>query len=95
MNQNKAKILEDYSLKHPHEVLIVNVKTGEDEDQILIYKGFSSSLINPTPPDPDLPVLSDQAEIVSIDRLKNPYNPQEPNYIQQGLTWDVFLQLSS
>jgi hypothetical protein len=38
--------------------------------------------------DPDVPVLPEDAVILAIDRLKSPYIPDNPQYIQQNLTWD-------
>jgi hypothetical protein len=80
--------LEQYTLKRPQEVLIVTAEINGETDEITIYKGFSSSLVNPTAFDPDVPVLPEQAQILTIDRLQSPYNPQHPRYIQQGLTWE-------
>jgi hypothetical protein len=83
-----GKRLEQYTIKRPQEVLIVNVAVGNEEDTIAIFKGFSSSLMRPTAFDPDVPVLPDGSSILSIDRVATPYNPQAPRYIQQGLLWE-------
>jgi hypothetical protein len=37
-----------------------------------------------------VPVISDRAEILTIDRLKAPYQRNQPNYIQQAITWEEF-----
>jgi hypothetical protein len=87
MSDSIGRRLEKYTEKRPQEVLLVNVKIGDMEDQIAIFKGFSSSLMNPTASDPDLPVMPEQAEIVSIDRVASPYNPTVTRYIQKDLTW--------
>ncbi len=84
-------ILETYSRNHPQEVLLVEIASPA-EDQVMIYKGFCSSLCRPTPPDPDIPVIPDGAEVRKIDRLLAPYEPQAPQYIQHNLTWLEFLQ---
>lgn len=85
--------LEQYTTKHP-EVLMVDVKTSsQEEDVVLIYNGFSSSLVRPTNFDPDIPVIENDAKIISIDRLVSPYNPDRPQYIQQGLTLAEMEQL--
>jgi hypothetical protein len=82
--------LEQYTLKQrPPELLLVNVEIEGEADQIAIFKGFSSSLMRPTAFDPDLPVLPENATIFTLDRLVAPYNPQSPQYIQQGLTWEM------
>ena len=83
-----GKRLEQYTIKRPQEVLIINVAVGSEEDTIAIFKGFSSSLMRPTAFDPDVPVLPDGAKILSIDRVATPYNPEAPRYIQQGLLWE-------
>lgn len=80
-----GKRLEQYTAKCPQEVLLVKVEVANEEDTIAIFKGFSSSLMRPTAFDPDVPVLPDQAKIISIDRVATPYNPEAPRYIQQGL----------
>lgn len=89
MNNSIANRLEQYTIKRPSEVLLVAAEISGEPDQILIFKGFSSSLMRPTAFDPDVPVLPEFAKIVSIDRVKSPYNPDEPRYIQQGLTRDT------
>ncbi|MEA5511244.1 hypothetical protein VB715_15835 [Crocosphaera sp. UHCC 0190] len=85
---SRIQQLEQYTLKHPQEVLLITLEIDGEGDQLLIFKGFSSSLMRPTDFDPDVPMLSDDAIIISIDRLMSPYNPNNPNYIQQGLTWE-------
>jgi hypothetical protein len=85
--------LEQYTLRHPQEVLLVKAEIEGEPDEVTIFKGFSSSLMRPTAFDPDIPVLPEQAVIVSIDRLESPYNPARPRFIQQGLTWAEFLPL--
>ncbi|ACK64993.1 conserved hypothetical protein [Rippkaea orientalis PCC 8801] len=84
---SRAKQLEQYTLQHPQEVLLVTVETAGELDEIMIFKGFSSSLIKPTDFDPDVPILSEEATIISIDRLKSPYNPNKPQYLEKGLSW--------
>ena len=83
-----TKQLETYSQRHPEEVLIISTTDGETEDQVMIFKGFSSSLMHPTDFNPDNSVFSAEAEFVSCDRLKSPYLPNNPIYIAQDLSWD-------
>ena len=79
--------LEQYTIKRKEEVLIVQVETSTgEEDTVLIYNGFSGSLTRPTTFDPDIPVIEDNATIISIDRVASPYDPVKPEYIQTGLT---------
>jgi hypothetical protein len=88
MSLSRIQQLEQYTIKNPQEVLLITVNIEKEMDQLMIFKGFSSSLMRPTEFDPDVPMLSDEAEIISIDRLTNPYNPNNPNYIEKGLTWE-------
>lgn len=82
--------LEQYSLKHPQEVLMVEARINGEPEQVMVFKGFSSSLMGATDSDPDVPVLPPEAEILSIDRLRSPYQPNDPQYVAQGLRWDEF-----
>lgn len=88
-----GKRLEQYTIKKPHEVLIVDVEIDRESDRIAIFKGFSSSLMRPTAFDPDIPVIPEKAKIINIDRVASPYNPESPRYIQQGLTWETMRSL--
>lgn len=84
--------LEQYSLRYPQEVLLLNVENNGERDRILVFKGFSSSLVSATAFDPDIPILPETAIILSIDRILSPYNPNSPNYLEQGLTWEIMLE---
>ncbi len=85
--------LERYTLKRPQEVLLVSVEMAGETDQVAIFKGFSSSLERPTAFDPDVPVLAPEVKILGIDRLHSPYDPHNPRYIEQGLSWEAFQPL--
>lgn len=85
--------LEQYTLKHPQEVLLVNAQVDGEADAIVIFRGFSSSLMRPTAFDPDVPVLPDSAQISTIDRLEGPYNPAAPKLIEENLTREQVEQL--
>lgn len=78
--------LEEYTRLHPTEVLLITATVDNEPDQIMIYRGFSSSLMRPTAADPEIPVLPNTADVISIDRLQGPYQPQSPTYIEQSLT---------
>lgn len=93
MNYSVGKRLEQYTARFPDEVLIVTVEIAGEPDQIAIFKGFSSSLMRPTQFDPEVPVIPDEAKIITIDRVASPYNPQSPRYIQQGLIWETIQPL--
>ncbi|MEI6331537.1 MAG: hypothetical protein WCP16_20025 [Pseudanabaena sp. ELA645] len=90
MFQNQGQQLETYSVQHPQEVLLVKLKIDDEFDEVMIFKGFSSSLMQSTAFDPDVPIISDRAEIITIDRLVAPYQPNAPKYIQQEITWGKF-----
>jgi hypothetical protein len=90
---NIGKRLEAYTIKHPFEVLIVTVETGGETDEIIVFKGFSSSVQQPTNPDPEIPVIADEAVVIGIERVKSPYDPSQPNYLQRGLSREEMEQL--
>lgn len=93
MNNSIGQRLERYTAKRTKEVLIVTAEIAGEPEQIAIFKGYSSSLTRPTASDPDVPVLPDSANIISIDRVESPYNPQAPRYLQQGLTRETIQPL--
>lgn len=90
MSANQGQQIETYSNQHPQEVLLVKLQIDGELDEVMVFKGFSSSLMRATAFDPDVPVISDRAEILSIDRLTAPYKPNQPNYLQQGIKWEEF-----
>lgn len=82
--------LEQYSLRHPLEVLVVHSQLEGQLDEILVFRGFSSSLIQATDADPDVPVLDPEAQVIGIDRCQAPYNALVPKYLERGITADMF-----
>ncbi|MBD2595222.1 hypothetical protein H6G74_12900 [Nostoc spongiaeforme FACHB-130] len=93
MNNSIGKRLEQYTSKRPQEVLLITVEIGDEQDKIAVFKGFSSSLMRPTAFDPDVPILLDEATILSIDRIASPYNPEAPRYIEKGISWEAMQAL--
>lgn len=91
MTKGKGHRLEQYTLQCPKEVLIIKAEVEGELDEIAIFRGFSSSLMRPTAFDIDIPILPDEATILTIDRLQGPYDPAHPQYLQQGLSWEDFL----
>jgi hypothetical protein len=85
--------LEQYTLKRPQEVLVVSLVLDGEQDEVLIFRGFSSSLMGPTAADPEVPIIPESAEIQAIDVLVAPYRPDRPQYLHQGLTWAEMLPL--
>ena len=89
MSQPIGLRLEKYTGKRK-EVLMVHLEMASGEpDTVAIYAGFSSSLMRATAFDPDVPVIAADAQIISVDRLKSPYNPSNPQYIESGLTLEA------
>ncbi len=86
------KLLEQYTLKNPQEVLLVTAEINKQEEEIIIFKGFSSSLTNATAFDPDIPVLPSDSKIIKIDIIKSPFNPDQIQYIEKGITYEDFKQ---
>ena len=84
--------LENYTLAHPQEVLLLQAQIEGEPDTIVIFKGFSSSLVRPTAFDPEVPVLPADAVITAVDRLRGPYQPQAPQYIERNIALSDFLQ---
>lgn len=79
--------LEKYTTRFQNEVLIVNLEhSSGDNDTVLVYNGFSGSLVRNTTYDPDIPVIEHDAKIITVDRLASPYDPAQPKYIERGLT---------
>jgi len=93
MDNSPGIRLEEYTKHNPQEVLLVRAEIEGEADEIMIFKGFSSSLMRPTAYDPDVPVLPETAKIIAIDRLRSPYLTDAPNYIQQGLTWAAMAEI--
>ena len=79
--------LEKYTLQRKQEVLLVHLETANGEpDTVMIYAGFSSSLMMPTAFDPDIPVIAADSTIIKIDRLASPYNPSNPQYLETEIS---------
>ena len=93
MTLTPEKRLEQYTLKHPEEILLVEVETAVENDYLLIFKGFTSSLMHSTATDPDIPLIPTGSKIINIDRAKSPYLPDAIEYIQKGITWEMMERL--
>ncbi len=85
--------LEQYTLRQPQLVLLVRAVVDGEADEVLIYRGFSSSLMRPTAADPEVPVLPENAEIETVDVMVGPYSPAAPQYLHQGLSWAELLPI--
>jgi len=82
--------LEQYTLRFPQEVLMVSALVDGEDDYVVVFRGFSSSLARPTAFDPEVPVLPKEAAIATIDRLQGPYTPDNPKYLERDITWEAF-----
>ena len=82
--------LERYTANLDGEVLLVVADIEGETDEILVFRGYSSSLVRPTAADPNVPVLPEEGKIVSISRLKAPYKPQAPQFIERDISWPDF-----
>lgn len=79
--------LEQYTLKYRQQVLVVQGLVAGVAEEIVIFRGFSSSLTRPTAFDPDVLVLPEEAEIIGIDIVAAPYQPEHPQYLERSLSW--------
>ncbi|KAL9454151.1 hypothetical protein AB3S75_009701 [Citrus x aurantiifolia] len=82
--------LELYSLSARGEALLVRAVLDDRDFEVLVFKGFSSSLSHGTSPDPSKSVLPARAVIKSIDRIKGPFDPSNIEYIEKDLQWEAF-----
>lgn len=82
--------LEAYSERFPQEVLLVQAHVDHEPDTVIIFRGFSSSLMRPTAFDPEVPVLPKTAVIKTLDRLQGPYQPEAPQYLERNISWATF-----
>ncbi|KAG9444503.1 hypothetical protein H6P81_015843 [Aristolochia fimbriata] len=86
----EISMLESYTQSAQDEVLLVRATVDDQQEEVLVFKGFSSSLSFETSPDPSKSVLPARAIIKSVDRIKGPFNPANVEYIEKDLTWDDF-----
>ncbi|ESR61390.1 hypothetical protein CICLE_v10016899mg [Citrus x clementina] len=82
--------LESYSLSARGEALLVRAVLDDRDFEVLVFKGFSSSLSHGTSPDPSKSVLPARAVIKAIDRIKGPFDPSNIEYIEKDLQWEAF-----
>ncbi len=95
--------LEAYSLRYPQEVLVVEAtlppelapRQGEmilepELEQVMVFRGFSSSLTRPTAFDPAVPILPDSATLHRVSRYQGPYHPDHPVPLEESIPWPTF-----
>ena len=71
--------LEELSRGRPDRVLRLRgdlpTEAGWEPFELLIFRGFSSSVSHPTAFDPDQPALPEAARIGAVELLQGPLNP--------------------
>ena len=67
------------------------VPTGCEPFELLIFRGFSSSVSHPTGFDPDQPLLPDGAQIEQAELLQGPLNPQAEQCLAEASGVERFL----
>ncbi len=87
--------LESISRERPDRVLrLVGTLPlpGEDEPfELLIFRGFSSSITHPTAFDPDQPALPASARLTAAELLAGPLNPSDERHLAGPLPVETFL----
>jgi hypothetical protein len=81
--------LEQYTAQHPQEVLLVTIDVMGEPDQLLVFRGQTSSLMRSTAFDPDILVCPEGAVVLTVDRLQAPYQPHAPRYIERNVSWET------
>ncbi|XP_044491060.1 uncharacterized protein LOC123215068 [Mangifera indica] len=89
-HNEEIAMLEIYTQSARGEALLVKALVDEREEEVLIFRGFSSSLSGRTSPDPSKSVVPARAVIKSIDRIKGPFDPSNIEYIEKHIQWKAF-----
>jgi hypothetical protein len=89
--------LEAISRDHPDRVLRLRGDLpGENGSwepfELLIFRGFSSSVSHPTAFDPDQPALPEDATIATAELLQGPYNPSDEQLLRGPLAPERFVE---
>jgi hypothetical protein len=64
---------------------------GEEPFELLIFRGFSSSVTHPTAFDPDQPALPETACLAAAELLAGPLNPSEERRLAGPVAAETFL----
>ncbi len=69
-------------------------EAGEAQEpfELLIFRGFSSSVSHPTAFDPDQPALAESAQITAAELLQGPLNPAQEVLLAGPVAVEVFLE---
>ena len=68
------------------------VDEGWEPFELLIFRGFSSSVSHPTGFDPDQPLLPEAARIEQAELLQGPLNPQAEQCLSSAAGAQAFLE---
>ena len=60
--------------------------------ELLIFRGFSSSVSHPTAFDPDQPALAESAQITAAELLQGPLNPAQETLLAGPVAVEAFLE---
>jgi len=87
--------LETISRGRPDRVLrLVGTLPAPEQDEpfeLLIFRGFSSSVTHPTAFDPDQPALPESARLSAAELLAGPLNPSDERRLAGQLPAETFL----
>jgi hypothetical protein len=89
--------LEELSRSRPDRVLrLTGELPGEagamEPFELLIFRGFSSSVSHPTAFDPDQPALPESARLMSAELLQGPLNPAAEQRVAGPMDPALFLE---
>lgn len=68
---------------------------GPEPFELLIFRGFSSSVTHPTAFDPDQPALPEGAVVASAELVQGPFNPSMQQVLSGPFPAESFLDPSA
>ena len=72
--------------------LPAEIGAGWEPFELLIFRGFSSSVSHPTAFDPDQPALAESAQITAAELLQGPLNPAQETLLAGPVLVEAFLE---
>ena len=72
--------------------LPAEIGAGWEPFELLIFRGFSSSVSHPTAFDPDQPALAESAQITAAELLQGPLNPAQEILLAGPVAVEAFLE---
>jgi hypothetical protein len=70
--------------------LPAEIGAGWEPFELLIFRGFSSSVSLPTDFDPDQPALAESAQITAAELLQGPLNPAQETLLAGPVAVEAF-----